>query len=65
MPNNVVCPSEHVWEAQPAHIPKAANLPLLEARWACSVFHHNHLLTIFVPSTGLETFNICRRPYDI
>ena len=35
-------------------VPKAANLLLFKARWACSVFHWYDLATIFVPSTGLE-----------
>ena len=32
-----------------------ADLPLLKARWACSVFYWcDHLAAIFLPSTGLE-----------
>ena len=59
MPDNAASSGEHVWYAQPGHIPKAANLPLLEAWWACSVFHcYNHLTTIFFPSTGLGTIYI-------
>ena len=55
MPDSAASPGQHVWYTQPGHVPKAANLPLLKAGWAHSVFHwYNHLATIFVPSPGLE-----------
>ena len=48
-------PGQNVWYAQPGQVLKAADLPLLKARWACFAFHwYNHLATIFVHSLGLE-----------
>ena len=36
-------------------VTNTASLPLLEARWACFVYHeYDHLATVFVPSAGLE-----------
>lgn len=36
-------------------VTKFANIPLLKARWACSVSHsYDHLAAIFVPSISLE-----------
>ena len=54
-PVSAPSPSHHDWYPQPGWVPKAANLPLFKARWACSVSHwYNHLSAIFVPSIGLE-----------
>ena len=56
MPDNAASPEQHVWYAQASQVPKAANLPLLEARWAHSVFHwYDHLDAVFVPSFGFYT----------
>ena len=53
--NSAASPGQYVWYVQPGQVPKATNLPLLQARWAHSVFYwYNHLATIFVPSIGLE-----------
>ena len=55
MPDGAISSGQHGWCAWPGQVPKAASLPLLKAKWACSVFHwYDHLATIFVPSTGLE-----------
>ena len=54
-PDSAASPGRHVWFAQPGQVPKAANPPLLEARWAHSLSHrYDHLAAIFVPFTGLE-----------
>ena len=55
MSHSVAFPGQHVQYAQPGQVPKAAILPLLKARWTCSVFHwYDHLAAVFVPSIGLE-----------
>ena len=54
MPDSAASLSQHVWYAQPGQVLKAANLCLLTARWAHSVFGwYDHSTAIFVPSIGL------------
>ena len=55
LPGSAASPDQCVWYIQPSQVPKAANLPLLKARWARLVSHwYDHLAAMFIPSIGLE-----------
>lgn len=44
MPDSATSHGQHVWYAQPCQVPKAANLPLLKAKWVFSLlYQHDHL----------------------
>ena len=53
--DSVAATNQYVLYAPLGQVPKAANLSLFKATWACSVFHcYNYLVAILVPSISLE-----------